>query len=488
MALSLNSLLPAFFGRSASAAPVENRAVEVVPVENRAVEATSTESRSYSIADPNFWSYFNLGNRTKADVPVTELTILGNSAFYSACRYISEGVAMLDRGVKRRKQGRVMDADQHPVSEFLNDAPHPHYTWFDLICALLVNALMGNGYARIWRAPMTMRPVYVEHLPQSAVMVDYDQWGNLFYRVSGAIGGKSVNYNLPPSDIIHIKNLSLDALTGLTTTFLHTDIHGTGIALNQYSAATLGNGAAPSLAISSEDELTWADLKMARENFMQQYSGSANAGVPIFLSKGQKIEYLSLKPHEVGFAEFSSMNVADVARLTKVPLDLLMVDAGGTYGAGVQRSQDFLTHCLRPWIERIQEEFTAKLFYVKERGRYWMEFDLSMYLELDRAAEVESLTRMVAGTIMTPNEARLKLGLDPVEGGDELLTDINQVPLKNVLEVALAKYLSSEGEKNQGDAAAQAAGIEDAAEVIDDTKPAPTGTAKTDTNGQPQAS
>ncbi len=234
--------------------------------------------------------------------------------------------------------------------------------------------------------------------------------------------------------------------------------------------------------------MSWADLKMARENFMQQYGGSANAGVPIFLSKGQKIEYLSLKPHEVGFAEFSSMNVADVSRLTKVPLDMLGVENGGTYGAGVQRSKDLLTHCFRPWVERLQEEFTAKLFYVNERGRYWMEFDLSMYLELDRQAEVESLAKMVAGTIMTPNEARLKLGLDPVEGGDELLTDINQVPLKNVLEVALAKYLSSEGEKNQGDAAAQAAGIEDAAEVIDDTKPAPTGTAKADTNGQPQAS
>jgi len=479
MALTLDFLLPAFMG---------TRAAKPAPVENRAVEVVQTESRSYTLADPNFWSYFGLGNRTKADVPVTELTILGNSAFYSACRYISEGVAMLDRGVKRRKQGRVMDADQHPVSEFLNDAPHPHYTWFDLICALLVNAVMGNGYARIWRDPMTMRPVYVEHLPQSAVSVDYDQWGNLHYRVSGTIGGKSVNYSLPPGDIIHIKNLSLDALTGITTTFLHADIHGTGIALNQYSAATLGNGAAPSLAISTDDELGWADLKQARDNFMSQYSGSANAGVPIFLGKGQAIEYLSLKPSEVGFDRFSDMNIADVARLTKVPLDLLMVDAGGTYGAGVQRSQDFLTHCLRPWIERLQEEFTAKLFYVNERGRYWMEFDLGMYLELDRAAEVESLTRMVAGTIMTPNEARLKLGLDPVDGGDELLTDINQVPLKNVLQVALAKYLSSEGEKNQGNAAAQAADIEDAAAEIED-KPVPNGAQKTDvTNEQPQAS
>lgn len=111
-----------------------------------------------------------------------------------------------------------------------------------------------------------------------------------------------------------------------------------------------------------------------------------------------------------------------------------------------------------------------------------MEFDLSMYLELDRAAEVEALSRMVAGTIMTPNEARGKMGLDPVEGGDELLTDINQVPLKNVLEVALAKYLSSKGEQAQADAASQAEDIEDAAAVIDD-KPAPN-TAKSPQNGQ----
>lgn len=463
------------------------RAAKPAPVENRAVEVVPTESRSYSLSDPQFWSYFGLGNRTKADVPVTEISILGNSAFYSACRYISEGVAMLDRGVKRRKQGRVMDADQHPVSEFLNDAPHPHYTWFDLICALLVNALMGNGYARIWRDPMTMRPIYVEHLPQSAVCVDHDQRGNLYYRISGTISGRSVNYDLPPGDIIHIKNLSLDALTGLTTTFLHTDIHGTGIALNQYSAATLGNGAAPSIAISSEDEMSWADLKMARENFMQQYGGSANAGIPIFLGKGQGIEYLSLKPHEVGFAEFSSMNVADVARITKVPLDLLMVENGGTYGAGVQRSKDFLLHCLSPWIEQLQEELTRKLFWQSEQGHYSFQFDSSMYLSLDAEAQAKVYMGYVAGSIMTPNEVREKLGLPPAKGGDSLMVDINLIPIENGVEIALAKYLSSKGEQAKADSESQAQDVEKAAAVIQD-KPAPIGAAKTDTNGQPQAS
>lgn len=459
-------------GRSAAPAPT-NRAVQ---------PAESVRRRDYSLSDPNFWSYFNLGPTTRADVPVTNLSVLGNSAWYSALRYISEGVAMLDRKVKRKMSGKVTDTEQHPVAELLADRPHPNYTWFDLIAGLLVNACHGNGYARIWRDPIFMRPVYVELIPSYCVTIDYDFNGGLFYRISGTIAGKSVNYNIASSDIIHIKGLSLDGISGLPTTFLHNDIHGTGIARNQYSAATLGQGAAPSIAITNEDDLTWAELKEARTNFMAQHSGSHNAGTPIFLGKGQGIEYLSLKPHEVGFEAFGAMNIADVARLTKVPLDLLMVDAGGTYGAGVQRSKDFLTHCLRPWIERVQEEFTCKLFYLSEQGRYRMEFDLSMYLELDRAAEVEALSRMVAGTIMTPNEARGKMGLDPVEGGDELLTDINQVPLKNVLEVALAKYLSSKGEQAQADAASQAEDIEDAAAVIDD-KPAPN-TAKSPQNGQ----
>lgn len=478
MALSLDFFLPAFMGtRAAKPAPVENRAVEVVP----------TESRSYSLSDPNFWSYFNLGNRTKADVPVTELTILGNSAFYSACSYISEGVAMLDRQVMRKMSGRTTQAENHPVAELIADYPHPHYTWNRLFAALLVNAVMGNGYARIWRDPTTMRPVYVEHLPSACVTIDNDQRGNLFYRVSGAINGRSVNYDLSPGDIIHIKNLSLDALTGLTTTFLHTDIHGTGIALNQYSAATLGNGAAPSLAISSEDELTWPQLKEARKNFMDQYSGSANAGVPIFLGKGQAIEYLSLKPHEVGFERFSSMNVADVARISKVPLDLLMVENGGTYGAGVQRSKDFLLHCLSPWIEQLQEELTRKLFWQSEQGRYSFQFDSSMYLSLDAEAQAKVYMGYVAGSIMTPNEVREKLGLPPAKGGDSLMVDINLIPIENGVEIALAKYLSSKGEQAKADSESQAQDVEKAAAVIQD-KPAPTGTAKTDTNGQPQAS
>ena len=199
-----------------------------------------------------------------------------------------------------------------------------------------------------------------------------------------------------------------------------------------------------------------------------------NAGVPLFLGKGQKIEYLQWSPVEAGLEQLAHLGVADVARLMKVPLDMLGIENGGTYGAGVQRSKDFLTHCLRPWVERLQEEFTRKLFYLSEHGRYYFEFDLSMYLELDREAEAKVLATLVSSTIMTPNEARKRLGLEEVAGGDQLLTDINQVPLENVLEVAMAKYLSAKGE-----AEANAKAAEDAAKELSD-KNAPSGQSDSD--------
>ena len=48
---------------------------------------------------------------------------------------------------------------------------------------------------------------------------------------------------------------------------------------------------------------------------------------------------------------------------------------------------------------------------------------------------------------LTPNEAREAMGRDAMSGGDQLYGDINMVPLDSVAQIALAKYLSSEGEK-----------------------------------------
>ena len=77
--------------------------------------AKKKEKRSISLSDPRFWSYFGLGNTSLANVDVTQHRSLGVPPFFCAVRYIVEGVAMLDRNVKRTTIAGVEDAKGHPV-------------------------------------------------------------------------------------------------------------------------------------------------------------------------------------------------------------------------------------------------------------------------------------------------------------------------------------------------------------------------------------
>lgn len=422
---------------------VENRAAEVAP---------KTEKRSYSLADPNFWRYFNLGALNLAKVDVNVNTVLGVPPFFSAVRYISEGVAMLDRKVKHTRADGTHETNEHPVAELINYRPHAHYTWFDFICALLTNACLGNGYARIHWDYQTMRPLYLEHIPFIYCRPEFGFDGTLWYRISGYLNGRTVSELVPHTDMIHVKGLSLDGVLGYDISMLHQSTFAVGIARGQYAESKLGNSVFPSIVVKTKESLE-ADIVATREqNLIERVGTSAKAGTPLYLDAEQDLQYIPPPALDAALEQLAGLNVEDVCRITKVPRDLLALDTHGTYGAGVQRSQDFLTHCLGPWIEKIQEEVNCKLFYYSEsrKRRYYFEFDTSMYLALDKKAEAEVLVALVAGSVLTPNEARARLQMSPMEGANELFANINSLPLKDLVKVATAKYLSAEGEKLEG--------------------------------------
>ncbi len=425
-------------------------------VETRAIASPEqpTEKRSITLSDPNFWRYFNLGRENLANVDVTINTSLSVPPFFSAVRWISEGVAMLDRVVKTRTSAGIKDATDHDLWDFfVGPNPHPHYTWTDFICALLTNACIGNGYARIHWDYASMRPLYLEHIPMIYCRPEYDGAGNLWYIITGNISGSATMERVPYTDIIHIKGLSLNAILGFDLTILHEKTFATGISRQQYENSVMGKQARPSIAIQQTEALESAEeARIIEENLMQRIGGSENAGRPLILDAGQTVQYLQWSPLEAALNQLAALNIEDVSRITKVPRDMLALETRGTEGDRSQRSKDFLLHCLGPWNEKIQEEINCKAFYYTEsRGRKtYFEFDTSMYVGLDKEAESKMLVAEVAGSIRTPNEARAIKGLPALPDGDELMVDINLLPISKSIEIALAKYLSAQGEKFRG--------------------------------------
>ena len=413
------------------------------------VAPPAAAKRSYSLKDPHFWAHFSLGRGTVSSRPVSADLAFSVPPFFSAVRYIAEGVAMLDRVVKHRTQAGVLEAHDHPISYLMHGSPHPNYTWSDLISALLTNACLGNGYLRIHRDPDTLRPVMLEHIPAFYVSLEYDEIGWLWAFIAGHANGRTVFERVSYDDIIHIKGLSLDGVSGMNVLHLHEATFNDGAGRQEYSGSVLGKGARPSLAIKTDQVLDEKEVSTMEDNFMRRHGGAKNSGRPLVLDGGQDIRYLQWSPMEAALDKLAQLNVEDVSRMTKVPPEFLALDRSGTYGASVQRSQNFLTYCLGPWLEKIQDEFNRKLFYVRESRskKYWFEFDTSMFLALDKKSEAEVLVGLVAGSILTPNEARAWIGYNPLAHGDELMGNINTLPLEDLTEVALAKYLSSEGEK-----------------------------------------
>lgn len=421
--------------------------------EIRAITAPeTTEKRNYSLQSYEAQRLLAFGQPNLSGVAVNNETALTLPPIYAALNIISDGVAMLDRVVKRKDKDGVHAADDHPIQIFLNGKPHPFYTWYDMLKALLVNAVMGNGYARIWWDDMTARPYALELLPSHMVWVEMID-GQLWYYVQGELNGRIVSERIPYIDIIHIKGLTVNGVNGRQLTLTHHPTIGAGIASQQYTSSVFGKQARPSIAIKQQDKVeSWKELEQIEENIMSRIGGSEKSGRPLVLDAGQDVVYLQWTPQDVAYVDFTRLNAEQVASITKVPFEMLASQKYGTRASASQHNQNLLTHCFGPWIERIQEEFNCKLFWTSEirsRSAYF-EFDSSMYLAMDKKEEAEVLVSLVAGSVLTPNEARGRMNLPPVEGADELFGNINSLPLKDLVEVAKAKYLSSEGEKIAG--------------------------------------
>jgi HK97 family phage portal protein len=426
-----------------------------VATETRASDRGGTEKRDFDLKSAEAQRIFVWGNSDPSGIVVNDDTILSSTPFFCAMRYVSEGIAMLDRKVRRLEGERFYDDQTHPISFLMRRRPNPWMTWFDLLCAWICNAMLGNGYLLIIWDSITARPSSIEHIPSRFVWPEFDANGFLWYRISGEINGRQVTTMVPHTDILHLKGLSLDGLSGRKTSIVHKSAHGISLASDIYSESVFDKGAFPSIAVKTTDTLDSTEIANVEQNLMDRMGGAKKAGRPLVLDNGQDVQYLQWSPIDVALEQVKHMSAEQVSQMTKVPRDLLALDTHGTYGAAVQRSKDFFVHCLQPWVEKIQEELNTKLFSEPEitLGTVCFEFDSSLYLSVSPKEQTEMFEVAIRSSQMTPNEARQAQGRDAMPGGDTLYGDINTLPLEQLVEVAFAKYLSSvgEGAKSQSD-------------------------------------
>lgn len=253
--------------------------------------------------------------------------------------------------------------------------------------------------------------------------------GSIFY----GLGGNEVverrfdlSYPIPARDVLHVRlHTPRHPLKGESPILAAAlDLAMSGAALNQQVSFYL-NAARPSFMLETDQQLTAPQTKELRERWDEQTKGDGAGGTPI-LAWGLKAKPVTVTAQDGQLADLLKMTDQNVALAFRMPLQILGI--GGTPFASTEAlMSSWKAMGLGFALNHIEEAF-GQLFRLKGFPEEYLELDTNALL---RSSFKEMLEALSNGTkrVLTPDEARAFMDLPKVPGGNELLVQMQDIPL-----------------------------------------------------------
>jgi HK97 family phage portal protein len=153
-------------------------------------------------------------------------------------------------------------------------------------------------------------------------------------------------------------------INGQSLILLAREAIGLALAAEEQGARLFSHGVQSDLVLETgEDTLDEATTKQLREAFMLRHSGSGNAWMPLLLSGGLSAKRIGLTAQESQYIETRAFQLADIARIFRIPDVLLGVSQGkaSTYASAEQFFLSYTKFTLGPWCQRIEQSITRDL-------------------------------------------------------------------------------------------------------------------------------
>lgn len=361
------------------------------------------------LTNPQAWLLKILGGDTSSGQDVTEESSLKFTGVRAAVDLRSSLLASMPVGVfKITDSGREAIPDD-PVYKLLAYTPNPYMNAFEF-WELMNNYLdlWGNAYAVItWNRgrPIGLTPVHPSAIEPEIVNND------LIYRVTDSdLTGLNTVYE--PKDIIHVKGLSTDGLTGKSPIRDAAEAIGLGLAAEKFGASFFNNQGISKGVLEMDGSLD----EESRQAWVKSWQKNQDHGTPL-LEYGIKYKALNIPPEDAQFLQSRTFQLEDIARIYHIPPPLLG-DLGDSSFSSIE-SLDimFVKYGLRPMVKRYEKELETKLF-PNDLGKKNVIFNLDGLMRGDTATRGEYYSKMIAATVLSPNDVRKLENMNPRPGGD----------------------------------------------------------------------
>lgn len=337
---------------------------------------------------------------------VTPTAALAIADVWAAVRVLADAASSVPLHVYRKTAvGRERVTSGKLVD--LLARPGPATSQADLISTLMSHlAIWGNPYPAKYRqqgevtqlgllAPERVRPEL--------------EGGRLRFRYSPGTGPQQM---LTQADVVHVKGLSVDGLTGLSAVSQAARVLGLSDELVKHALSFFESGTARPAGVV---KISPGASEVARQRWIESLRAEGRPHGLLVVEGDVEYQELAAKLDDSQFVEQRRLAAQEIARVFRIPPHMLGAPTGDslTYITVEQQSLDFVRYSLLPWLRRVELAVSNDRDLAFERQYVRFETDALLRGDSKTRAEVyEKALDPITGW-MSRDEVRRLEDLEP---------------------------------------------------------------------------
>ena len=345
-------------------------------------------------------------------------------AVYAALDLISSSIAVMPLQVRQKGDNKSTVIEDHPILRLFDEMIQSKYILFRSI--VFDTLWWGNSYIYIKRDGKGV-PTKLIYLQHGDVSVDYNKTkGTIIYQIANHL---DVPQTAKPENMLHFFKNTRDGVTGIGLLAYASQAFKLADNLNSAADDFFSSGCNVTGILKFAGIVPDKSKKEIREQWSQIHApGATGSGLVVI---GGDADYIpvSQDPSKSQMLESREFGIAEIARFFGIS-PLLLQDLTNGSGAIEEIALQFVKYTLTPLVSLIEHEMNRKLF--PGISSTWLDLDETALLAADKQSLANYLSTLTKNGIISTNEARAQLDLNPVDGGDALLIPYTDLGMNTI--------------------------------------------------------
>ena len=362
--------------------------------------------------DQQGFIFVQQSGRTNSGQNVNVDNLLSEPTTLTCINAITQGITQIPIQVRRANPDGTSDIVRGHAIERLMKKPNDYQTATEFKSSIVTSMLThGNAFIKIVMAGS--RPVQLYPLEPSDVTIGSDAMGRPAYH-------HETFGDLPRNEVIHVRDLVTFVPLGISRAIQAAELIGAKRAADYQMATTFKNGINMNYVVNIDGKLDADKFERLKDQLQNQFGqGGAGVGGAAVVEQGGITAIKGATPADMDLRELREQLIREIAAVFRVPEFLAGGPGDTTYNNVRQQWTAFHRDTLQPIATNIEEAFTLKLLGDNE----FLHFDIAEILKGDIEITSRVANANVSNGTMTPNEARLYMGIQPhdSETADDLI-------------------------------------------------------------------